>query len=250
MLNELYDLSLSLERAGVVPAEWHPDLKELPKVSNVKPCFKVYLAQDGAIIEIESIEDSAQIESLRKWQSGGNGYSFPCFNVRPLFKIYAGSGAEASEKKKFDDWLNGLKKTQVLSDDAATTLECYADNGNALWGVEDKKRVATCLDSIPSKLNAMLGEPPDEYRAMTVLIERCRKTTADNFFQTTWRFAKRSYSKLSKRLRQVRGFSAAFRYESAKKTIFNLFWNWRMDFLHFHCLRQIQKYTVGLISNC
>ncbi|MFZ1766270.1 MAG: hypothetical protein WAT68_06395 [Candidatus Nitrotoga sp.] len=183
MLNELYDLSLSLERAGVVPAEWHPDLKELPKVSKVKPCFKVYLAQDGAIIEIESIEDSAQIESLRKWQSGGNGYSFPCFNVRPLFKIYAGSGAEAPEKKKFDDWLNGLKKTQVLSDDAATTLECYADNGNALWGVEDKKRVATCLDSIPSKLNAMLGEPPDEYRAMAVLIERCRKTTADNFFK-------------------------------------------------------------------
>lgn len=183
MLNELYDLSLSLEKAGIVPAEWHPDLKELPKVSKAKPCFKVYLAQDGAIAEIEPIEDSAKIESLRKWQSGGNGYSFPCFNVRPLFKAYVGNGAKDIEKKAFDDWLKGLKKAQVLSDAAASVLERYTNNGNALWGDEDKKRVATCLDSIPSKLNEILGEPPDEYRAMAALIERCRKTTVDKFFQ-------------------------------------------------------------------
>ena len=118
MLNELYELSLSLEKAGIAPTEWHPDLKELPKLSKVKPCYKVYLAQDGAIVDIESIEDMAQIEGLRKWQSGGNGYSFPCFNVRPLFKAYAGSHAEASEKKKFDDWLKVVKKLQALDDDA------------------------------------------------------------------------------------------------------------------------------------
>ncbi|MES2238463.1 MAG: hypothetical protein V4500_12035 [Pseudomonadota bacterium] len=183
MLNELYDLSLSLEKAGIVPPEWHPDLKELPKVSKTKPCFKVCLAQDGSIAEIEPIEDGTKIENLRKWQSGGNGYSFPCFNVRPLFKTYTGRGAEAPEKKKFDDWLKGLKKAQVLNDDAASVLECYMDNGNALWGDEDKKRVATCLDVIPSKLNEILGEPSSEFSAMTALIERCRKTTADNFLK-------------------------------------------------------------------
>ncbi len=190
MLNELYELSLSLEKARIAPTEWHPDLKELPKVSKAKPCFKVYLAQDGAITEIESIGDSAQIDGLRKWQSGGNGYSFPCFNVRPLFKAYAGSGAKDIEKKKFDDWLKGFKKAQVLNDAAASELESYTENGNALWGDEDKKRIATCLGSIPSKLNAMLGEPPDEYRAMTALIERCRKTTADKFFQQLARLLK------------------------------------------------------------
>lgn len=183
MLNELYDLSLSLEKAGIAPTEWHPDLKELPNVTKIKPCFKVYLAQDGVITEIESIGDSAQIENLRKWQSGGNGYSFPCFNVRPLFKTYAGSGAEAPDKKKFDDWLKGVKKAQVLSEDAASALECYTNNSNALWGGKHNERVTTCLDSIPSKLNAMLGAPPDEYCAMAALIERCRKTTTDKFFQ-------------------------------------------------------------------
>lgn len=183
MLNELYDLSLSLEKAGILPAEWYPDLKELPKVSKAKPCFKVCLAQNGAITEIEAIEDSAQIENLRKWQSGGNGYSFPCFNVRPLFKAYAGSGAEAPEKKKFDEWWKGLKKAQVLGDDAASILECYTNNSNALWDDKHKERVATCLNSIPLKLEEILGEPPDEYRAIAALIERCRKTTADNFFK-------------------------------------------------------------------
>ena len=183
MLNELYDLSFSLEKAGIVPTEWHSDLKELPNVTKVKPCFKVYLAQDGAIADIESIEDSAGIESLRKWQSGSLGYTFPCFNVRPLFKAYAGNSAEASEKKKFDDWLKNLKKAQVLSDDAVSMLECHTNISNILWGDKDKERAATCLDSIPSKLNEILGEPPDEYRAMTALIERCRKTTADKFFQ-------------------------------------------------------------------
>lgn len=183
MLNELYELSLSLEKAGIVPAEWHPDLKELPQVSKAKPCFKVCLAQDGAITEIEPIEDSARIVNLRKWQSGSLGYTFPCFNVRPLFKAYAGSSAVAPEKKKFDDWLKDVKKAQVLSDAAASALERYTNNGNTLWGDRDKERVATCLDSIPSKLNEILGEPPDEYRAMAVLIERCRKTTADKFFQ-------------------------------------------------------------------
>lgn len=183
MLNELYDLSLSLERVEILPPEWHPDLKELPKVSKAKPCFKVYLAQDGAIAEIEPIEDSKKIVNLRKWLSGSLGYTFPCFNVRPLFKTYVGNGAEDIEKKAFDDWLKSLKKAQVLSDAAASVLECYTNNGNALWGDEDKKRVATCLDSIPSKLNEILGEPPDEYRAMSALIECCRKTTADRFFQ-------------------------------------------------------------------
>jgi hypothetical protein len=183
MLNELYDLSLSLEKAGIVPAEWHPDLKELPKVSKTKPCFKVYLAHDGAVAEIEPIEDSVKIESLRKWQSGGNGYSFPCFNVRPLFKAYVGSGAKDIEKKIFDDWLKGFKKTQVLNDAAASVLKQYTNNGNALWGNEDKKRVTACLDSIPSKLNGIIGEPPEEYRAIAALIERCRRTTVDKFFQ-------------------------------------------------------------------
>lgn len=183
MLNELYDLSLSLERAGIVPTEWHPDLKELPKISKAKPCFKVYLAPDGVIAEIEPMEDAARIEGLRKWQSGANGYSFPCFNVRPLYKTYAGSEATDAEKKRFDDGLKGIKKAQTLGDDSVSVLKTYIDNSNKLWTDDHNKRVAECLGRIPLQLREIIGDPPEECRAIAALIERCSKTTADKFFQ-------------------------------------------------------------------
>lgn len=183
MLNELYDLSTSLMKSGIVPEEWHPELKELPKISKTKPCFKVYLNSEGTVTNIEAVEDNRQIEELRKWQSGGNGYSFPCFNVRPLFKAYAGGGADDIEKKAFNYWLKDMKKTQVLNDDAALKLRAYAIDSNTLWDDDHRKRVSDCLSNIPSKLNELLGKPPAEYRAIAELIDRCRKTTADKFFQ-------------------------------------------------------------------
>lgn len=182
MLNELYELSLSLEKAGIVPTEWHPDLKELPKISKAKPCFKVFLASDGQVIEIEPIEDSASIEGLRKWQSGGNGYSFPCFNVRPLFKAYSGDGTTDVEKKYFDDWLKATKNSQALSDDSVAVLQGFTKSGNTLWSEEHNKRVAECLGRIPKELREIVGEPPEEYRAIAALIERCQKTKAEKYF--------------------------------------------------------------------
>lgn len=183
MLNELYELSLSLERAGIVPTEWHPDLKELPKISKAKPCLKVYLAPDGAITEIEPIEDGTRIKGLRKWQSGSLGYSFPCFNVRPLYKAYAGDGSTDAEKKCFDDWLKGIKKAQTLSDESAAQMKSYVDNANTLWSSEHNKRIAECLGRIPLQLSNIVGNPPDEYRAIAALIERCKKIAVDRFFE-------------------------------------------------------------------
>lgn len=183
MLNELYDLSLSLEKAGIVPTEWHPDLKELPKISKAKPCFKVFLAPEGRVTEIEPIEDATKLDGLRKWQSGGNGYSFPCFNVRPLFKAYSGDGANNAEKKHFDDWLKDIKKSQALSDESALVLKGFAESSNTLWGDDHNKRVGECLGRIPMALRKIIGEPPEEFRAIAALIERCEKITVGSFFE-------------------------------------------------------------------
>lgn len=179
MLNELYELSLSLERVGITPTDWHPDLKELPKVAKATPCFKVYLAEDGAIAEIESIEDSTKIEGLRKWQSGGNGYSFPCFNVKPLFKAYAGDIADSAERKNYDDWIKELKKIQ--SSNATSLLDNCMDSALSLWGNDDNRRISACLGSIPSELNKILGTAPNEYSSITSLIKRCCKTSSEKF---------------------------------------------------------------------
>jgi hypothetical protein len=183
MLNELFELSLSLERAGIVPTEWHPDLKELPKISKAKPCFKVYLAPDGSVVEVESIEGATQIDGLRKWQSGGNGFSFPCFNVRPLYKTYTGDGATKTEKSRFDDWLKGVKKAETLSDDPVSMMKSYMGSGNKLWTDNHNKRIAECLGKIPSRLRDVIGDAPEEFCAVDALIERCGRASADSFFQ-------------------------------------------------------------------
>jgi hypothetical protein len=180
MLNELFELSLSLEKAGIIPTEWHPDLKELPKISKVKPCFKIYLSSAGAVEDIESIEDSIQIDGLRKWQSGANGFSFPCFNVRPLYKTYAGDGATDAEKKHFDDWLKGVKKSQALNDNS---VSAFIDNCEKLWTDDHNKRVAECLGKIPSRLRDVIGGPPEEFSAIAALIDRCNLTKVDGFFK-------------------------------------------------------------------
>ncbi len=183
MLNELYDLSLSLERAGIAPTDWHPNLKELPKVTKAKPCFKIYLGADGSVTNIEPIEEDAKLEGLRKWQSGGNGYSFPCFNVRPLYKAYAEDVAIEPEKKHFDEWLKGVKRSSALSDESEITFSGFMDARHKLWNDEHNKRVADCLGTIPKKLREIAGEPSDEFRAITALFDRCQQITADNFFE-------------------------------------------------------------------
>ncbi len=181
MLNELYDLSLSLERAGITPTDWHRDLKELPKVAKGSPCFKVYIAENGEIAEIESIEDSTKIEGLRKWQSGGNGYSFPCFNVKPLFKAYAGDIADTAERKEYDDWIKELKRTPASN--ATSLLNNRVESALSLWGNDDSKRISACLGSIPTELNKILGAAPTENSSITSLIERCCKTSPEKFLR-------------------------------------------------------------------
>ncbi len=186
MLNELYDLSLSLEKAGICPEEWHPDFKELPKISKAKPCFKLLIGAEGTVSEIEPLENKQYLDGIRKWQCGGNGYSFPCFNVRPLFTLVTDgtSEEEKEERKKYlTKWLKTIKKQTEFSENDLINLEGYMVDDNQLWSPKHNERVADCLDKIPSLLRERLGEAPDEFRAITKLIERCGNMVPEKFFQ-------------------------------------------------------------------
>jgi hypothetical protein len=100
MLNELCQLSNSLERAGITPVDWHKDLKTLPKVGKKAPCFKIVFGVDGDIVEVTTIT-SELAGILRKWEKN-NGDSFPGFNIPPLYRVVD------EEKKKFlQRWRDG-----------------------------------------------------------------------------------------------------------------------------------------------
>lgn len=186
MLNELYDLSLRLEQAGIYPEEWHPDLKELPNISKAKPCFKLLINVEGAVSAIESVQDKQHLEGIRKWQQGSNGYSFPCFNVRPLFTVILDglTDEEKNERKKyFTKWLKTLKKQIEFSDTDRNNIEEYVRADNRLWNPKHDERIAKCLGEIPDLLRQRLREPPDEFRVITQLIERCEKMVPEQLFQ-------------------------------------------------------------------
>ncbi|MGB4572359.1 MAG: hypothetical protein WBH97_06010, partial [Rectinemataceae bacterium] len=67
MLNELYQLAGALEKAGITPKEWHPQLKLLPKINSKKPCYQIWIDPDSTIASIDEMNfDLAAI--LRKWE--------------------------------------------------------------------------------------------------------------------------------------------------------------------------------------
>src|SRR3990172_11126236 len=100
MLNELYHLSIALERAGIVPVDWHKDLKPLPNASDKKPCHRISISPDGSIAGIETMKKEL-VACLRKWEPS-NGNSFPGFNIQPLYRL-----ADGDKKKRLKKWRGG-----------------------------------------------------------------------------------------------------------------------------------------------
>jgi len=92
MLNELYHLSVALEKAGITPRDWHKDLMLLPNATPKKPCYKILLGSNG-ISGIEPMKEGLAA-SLRKWEPS-LGNSFPGFNIQPLYRIARPTGRNA-----------------------------------------------------------------------------------------------------------------------------------------------------------
>lgn len=85
MLNELYSLATVLDSKVISMKEWSGKYKQLPKVTAKAPCIRIWLASDGSIREMESI-DTELAQTLRKF--GNNQGTFPAFNIVPLFRIF------------------------------------------------------------------------------------------------------------------------------------------------------------------
>jgi len=158
MLNELCHLSIAIERAGITPRDWHKELKHLPNATLRKPCYKVLVGSDGSISRIEPMKNEL-VSSLRKWQLGSNGYSFPGFNVPPLYCV-AGEG----EKKLLEKWNKG----KVQPDKGQLQQWCTKENETE-W---NEPMVNECLGKIPQELKRRCGEVPDDFVALRNLFER------------------------------------------------------------------------------
>lgn len=175
MLNELYSL------AGCLPKDiklmyWHPKLKELPKITRQKPCYRVLIGEDG-VSNIEIVRELP--EGVRKWETA-NGHSFPAFNIKPVY-VHKRAGKEV--KKAFDDFLKKISKSASSESGAGDTLDGWLRESDPAWGKSDIERVAKCLNALPGDLQKSAGSTPAEFSAWDVLLGRAVRVNAQRFYE-------------------------------------------------------------------
>jgi hypothetical protein len=142
MLNELCQLADSLEKAGIVPKEWHGQLKLLPKVSEKKPCYRIFISDKGRIAAVDVIP-AELAPKLRKWEPS-NGNSFPGFNIQPLYRV-----VKEEQKKKLKEWREGKEKIDTEK------LRSWLLEDTNNWDRKLISKLEKCLKEIPQALVAM-----------------------------------------------------------------------------------------------
>lgn len=173
MLNELYQLSLTLQNSGIVPHDWHKDLKPLPNATRKKPCYKILLDANGAIAGVEPINEDL-VACLRKWEPS-NGNSFPGFNIQPLYRL-----TDEAAKKSLKKWREGRESIDV------ELLKEWCSGAHANWDEKFAKKMEKCLVSIPGELRNKCVDAPSEFKALANLCDRVALLGKDGtvrFFQ-------------------------------------------------------------------
>lgn len=162
MLNELITLSKSLSKAGIIPKEWHKNLKPLPKINKNKPCFRIAIGWNGDIVKIDLIQADLG-EKLRKWETN-LGMSFPGFNIQPLFRVLLSD----EEKKEYAGWFKGNGRSV---DFKQIELWCHRHETSD-WTLNQRDKLKRCLGVTPHELNDQIGEIPVEFECLSHLFNR------------------------------------------------------------------------------
>jgi len=175
MLNELRELSLSLEKAGIEVEDLHPNFKACPKYVT----YWVYLDESGNVSDVAPVP-TEQVQKVRKWEKA-LGFSFPAFNMPPIFK----AAFETSQEQ-----VKALKKRIEKGNSVSTEeIKSVVNACENLWDeiVIDKKgaskqptieKLTGCLTKPLEDISDFLDAAPDTCKAITHLISRTKLVTA------------------------------------------------------------------------
>lgn len=168
MLNELIQAAKGIPE---LPSTLHKELKTLPK----SPAYKVLLAADGSVADVQSWAED--ISCLRKWQPGGNGVSFPVFNIKPLF---APDLDDEMQKilERIDPaiWPVTFQKIETCCKDSALTL-CDKKRNNGLNESYQKSLV-----DVPNQLLEAMKGYQQPHPVLSQLLTRLTGKPAGHFF--------------------------------------------------------------------
>jgi hypothetical protein len=186
MLNELYHLSIALERAGIMPVDWYKDLKPLPNISVKKPCYQILISPDGSIAGVEPMKKEL-VACLRKWEPS-LGNSFPGFNIQPLYRL-----TDEDKKKRLKKWREGKEPVNLT-----LLKEWCAEEKTKNWDAKSHKKTDKCLGTIPQELQKKCVNIPSDFSALKNLLERISKLgdgRSAEFFQSLDSYLWRSLEK-------------------------------------------------------
>jgi hypothetical protein len=164
MLNELHDLAKSLSAVNVVVESWHQHFKPCPKGSAT---YLLLIDAAPSVSDLEVIGDRERVGAIRKWEVAA-GFSFPAFNVWPLFEPCS------EERKKA---ATALRK-ELLSNKPPNPADIHSrlveliQISKSLWTEKELARITKCIAVIGNELVATLGAPPKEFVAISELITR------------------------------------------------------------------------------
>jgi len=178
MLNELRELSLSLEKAGIELEDLHPNFKACPKYLT----YWVYLDESGNVSGVAPVS-SEQVQKVRKWEKA-NGVSFPAFNMPPIF-----NAASATSQEQVKVLKKSIEKSNPISSEE---IKSVVDVCGILWDQEvaDKKggskqptieKLTDCLTKPLSDIGGFLYAAPANCKAISHLISRTRLVKANTF---------------------------------------------------------------------
>lgn len=150
MINELYELSNAIERAGIQVQSWYRKYKPIPNISAKAPCIRVTIS-DGQVIELSAVEKELGA-GLRKF--GTNQGSYPCMNLAPLYRI-----TDEEVKKE-------IIKIRPEDLDAAyiEKIRGWCTENN--WSKKFQNKYKISMENTPNELTSMLAD----YVPLRVLI--------------------------------------------------------------------------------
>lgn len=132
MINELYQLTEAIDKAGVQAQRWHSKYKPIPNIRPNAPCVRISMLK-GLVVELSSIPEGLG-KGLRKF--GDNQGSYPCMNLTPLYRITDESIKMALKTLKPED-IDPAKIEEIES--------WCQDNFNN-WGEKFQKKYRVCMD--------------------------------------------------------------------------------------------------------
>jgi hypothetical protein len=142
MINELRQLSIAMEKAGVSAQSWHRKYKLIPNVTVKNPCVQIIFSS-GKIKRIRSV-DKGQAATIRKY--GSNQGTFPGLNLVPLYRI-----TDENIKKE----IRALKG-EAITEEIIGKIKSWCKKDNDNWNEKFLKKYMISMEAVPDELNVKI----------------------------------------------------------------------------------------------